>query len=303
MTTPGRVEIYERTIQVTKVLMHNEQNRYSIVKAVNPDKPIEQQQEKIFKGPLDYPKEGSRFKVKFVQEHDANRKENYFKIRQSEMDFKNQSEVGLIEYLIREGPNLGDKRAKELVQAFGVEVIDTLAFKPELVLAKRKEGHFDGLTEARLNELTEWACAEKSVEKIKQMLYGLGLTPSLIGKMILHFGHQVSAIVKNDPFRFGEVDGIGFATTWKIAKAAGCPKEDPNRIKYGILHTLSENEGDGHCCMEDKELVHKAQLLLEVPQKLVEQHLKELIESGKLCSNQTNPQPLSQFPDLFDIVE
>ena len=219
------------------------------------------------------------------------------------MDFKNQTEGALIEYLTREGPNLGDKRARELVQAFGTEVIDTLAFKPELVIAKRREGHFDGLTEERLTQLTEWACAEKSVEKIKQMLYGLGLTPSLINKMIVHFGHQGVAIVKNDPFRFGEVDGIGFATTWKIAKAAGCPKEDPNRIKYGIMHTLLENEGKGHCCMDDKDLVHKSQLLLEVPQKLVEQYLKELIESQKLCSQETNVQSLSQFPDLFDIVE
>jgi len=303
MTTPGKVQIYERTIEVTRVLMHNPQSRYAIVKAVNPDKPPEQREEKVFKGTLDYPKEGGRFKVKFVQEYDATRKEHYFKIRHSELDFKQQSESGLVEYLTREGPNLGDKRARELVQAFGSETIDTLAFHKEKVLEKRKEGHFDGLTEARLEELSEWAQAEKNVEKMKQTFYSLGLTPSLVSRLIGHFGHQSPAILKNDPFRFNEVDGVGFATAWKIAKAAGCPVEDPNRIRHGILYVLSEYESEGHCCMEQKDLVYKAQQLLEVSQSLVEQHLKSLLDDLKLCSSETNLQSLSQVPELFDIVE
>jgi hypothetical protein len=36
---------------------------------------------------------------------------------------------------------------------------------------------------------------------------------------------------------------------------------------------------------------------------MILKYLDELIETGKLCNSETNPQPFSQYPELFDIVE
>lgn len=280
--------------------MNNPETGYSVVSAFNPEKP--DGKPAIFKGVLDAPKEGKRYKVKFVQEHS---KEHgaYFKIRQSETELKAQSVRGVIEYLVREGPNLGEKRARELVEVYGVNVIDVLAKKANEVWQKKQEGYFAGLTEDRLKELSLWAAEEKSVEAIKTLFYGLGITPSIIGRIIAHFGRQAPNILKTDPFRFKEVDGIGFQTAWMIAKAAGCPKDNPSRIRYGILHMLEENESNGHCCMSEEDLIYKSQQLLDVPKALVVKHLAELVEQNKLCNSETNPQSLSQYPELFDIVE
>lgn len=310
MPPPGKVVIREATMEVKHVLCHNKDTGYSIVKGFNPDKKPEEQVIRLFKGALDSPKPGVRYKVKFIQEYDAARATDefegkYFKIRQSEMDLQGQADNGIIQYLLREAPNLGEKRARELVEEFGKETIDVLANRPSDVMEKKgtKPGLFDGLTDARLKELSEWAISEKTVEETKKILYAIGLTPGLVRNLISHFKGEVTKILKTDPFRFTEVDNIGFKTAWLIAKAAGCPKEDPNRIRCGIMHTLSEQEADGHCCTEEEDLIYAAQQLLDVPKALVKKFLDELIESGKLCNHKTNPQPFSKHPELFDIVE
>ena len=310
MAAPGKVAIKEATMEVKHVLMHNKDTSYSIVKGFNPDKKPEEQKIWIFKGNLENPKPGMRYTVKFVKEFDASRasEENeghYFKIRQSEMNVAGQESKGIIEYLLREAPNLGEKRARELVEAFGKETIDVLASRSAEVMALKgtQPGLFDGLTEARLKELSDWAVAEKTVEETKKILYGLGLTPGIVRNLISHFKSEVTKILKTDPFRFMEVDNIGFKTAWLIAKAAGCPKDDPNRIRCGIMHMLSEQEAEGHSCTEEEDLIYASQQLLDIPKALVKKYLDELLESGKLCSHKTNPQPFSKHPELFDISE
>jgi exodeoxyribonuclease V alpha subunit len=53
--------------------------------------------------------------------------------------------------------------------------------------------------------------------------------------------------------------GIGFKTADTIAQAVGIPRDSPERVKAGLLYTLSEAADAGHCFLPVPNLVTAAE--------------------------------------------
>lgn len=272
------------------VKFYNEETRYAIVFAVAPAKDPNRQI--TFKGVLDHPTDGASYHVKGYMEFDFSRQSHYFKIRHSEPKEHKTSE-GWAEYLMREGPNVGDHRAKELVTLFGDQVIHVLANDPDKALS------IQGLSADRLKELSEWAQEEILLADTKKMLYALGITPGLVRRLVMKYGRSTTKVVKTDPFLTMEVDGIGFATASKIGEAVGCTADNPRRIKCGIIHTMKEHAENGHTCIVWDRLVEKAQKLLGVAREKIILSVKELIAESLLCTQRSDPRPFAKNHELF----
>lgn len=294
----------EGFIFVVGCLFYKAASQYAILKCVNHRKPKDQQVEFVSKGKFfSMPKKGDVYKVRGRMERDEDRKEDYFNVIWSELKLEEQTTQGMIEYLRREGPNVGDIRARELVDNFGSSVLMVLANEPQKVMERKGNGCFDGLTQERLDQLSIWARDQLRVADAKQKLYSLNVGPATVSKIIVFFGTKIIEVLANDPFRLMQIDGIAFLTADKIASANGCKPDNPGRIKNGILFTMQECEKDGHSCMTYEDLIEKSQKLLGVSKTAVTEQCALLLESEELCTSAVQPQKYSRLPHLFDIVE
>jgi exodeoxyribonuclease V alpha subunit len=99
------------------------------------------------------------------------------------------------------------------------------------------------------------------------------------------------AVVRDEPFRLAsEVWGIGFKTADTIAAAVGIPWDSPQRIKAGLLYTLSQAADDGgHCYLPEPNLIREAAKILEVGKELIGPCLDELMAGGDEAVRETVP--------------
>jgi exodeoxyribonuclease V alpha subunit len=91
--------------------------------------------------------------------------------------------------------------------------------------------------------------------------------------------------VSENPYELTSVFGVGFAIADRIARAEGRSDADPERLRAGLLHVLSEAERSGSTCLPMRALVEAAgELLGAVPGEPVVQHLAatgDLVRSGE----------------------
>lgn len=260
-----------------------------------------------FKGTFpEYPERGQTFCVKGTIEKDNKRQDSngqpskFFKVTFARPQEIN-SEAGWIEYLIKECPRVSEIRATELVNAFGVHVIEKLAESADTIMAAKSTVMKVPIRKEEADKIHAWAKAELRLSKMKGWLYEKNLTYSVVGKIVGKYGKQAPQVVRNNPYQLTEIDGIGFLTADKIAKAVKIPNDSPARIQAGILHTMNhELEGGGHTCITEHNLLEAVCKLLGVHQELVKAGIKELLSSGKLANEATDVKSVSQFPFLFD---
>lgn len=285
----------ERTATVLKVLFHNKDNNYAILKCENAESKAKLPGGFVVKGAFpDAPVPGNSYRMIGYAERDPQRREWYFKVKEAHHT-GNRTAEGWVEYLTREGPHIGDIRAEELYEKFGDAVIDKMAESVDNLLGMR------GITRERADELHVWAKQEKYLANIKQWLYRHGLKPAMISKIIIVHGNKTAQVVQKDTFLLTEIKGIGFKTADFIAQKVGLPATDKRRIETGVVFALKELlEDGGHTCVFHDRLTRAAQELLSVDKELIYEAYKSLVASGKLCTQRSDILEVSKRPHLFE---
>jgi len=187
--------------------------------------------------------------------------------------------AGLIEYLVREAPNLGGANASRIVAAFGNDAIRIMATDANRLT------EIPGLSYKSRTELAEWAKGESNNAATKVKLYKLGLLPGLVSKLMRAFGRDAERKIKEDCYALSKIDGIGFRTVALVADALGIPPDDPGRIKAGILHQIEVMQEDGHSCIHRNELIRESCNLLMITHDKVTIQLDALLEERLLLDD------------------
>ncbi|MEE1072968.1 MAG: helix-hairpin-helix domain-containing protein, partial [Cellulosilyticum sp.] len=105
--------------------------------------------------------------------------------------------------------------------------------------------------------------AQYELRRAMLFLQDYGITPTYAVKIYQHYKHQTTEVVKNTPYRLVEdIYGIGFRKADEIAAQVGIAKEDPNRIKTGVLYLLTNFSNNGHTYMPRNMLIEEAIKLL-----------------------------------------
>jgi exodeoxyribonuclease V alpha subunit len=95
-------------------------------------------------------------------------------------------------------------------------------------------------------------------------LTGHGVAPGIAVKSFKKYGPGAVDVVRSNPYRLAEeVFGVGFLTADRIARQLGIAENAPERLEAGVLHTLLEAVGQGHCFVPDDALLATAANLLE----------------------------------------
>ena len=172
---------------------------------------------------------------------------------------------------------IGSRLAERIVAHFGMDTLEVIEHRPELLEQVPDIGPKRSLAIA-----LAWQ-EQKQVKEIMLFLHSHAVSTNLAVKIYKQYGDQSLAVVQADPYRLArDIYGVGFKTADRLARALGLPGDHPSRIEAGIVYALSEMTGDGHVYSPLVELTEKAAALLEVPPELVQPALERLAEQESI---------------------
>lgn len=153
---------------------------------------------------------------------------------------------------------IGPVTAGRIVDRFGKSTFYVMNNTPEKLL------DIPGISETRLEEILDGYHKSISIRELMVYMAPLGVTPRKLMKIQEHFGDAALKIVKENPYRLCEINGMGFLTVDPIAvRAQNFKPENPLRIKAAIAYVLQRAaEDDGHLYLTSEEVVDKASQLL-----------------------------------------
>jgi exodeoxyribonuclease V alpha subunit len=153
---------------------------------------------------------------------------------------------------------LGPARAAQVVEAFGLDSLSILDQEPERLLEIR------GIGPSTVERVRESWEKHRGIQQIMIFLTGHGVAPGIAVKAFKKYGAGAVDVVRSNPYRLAEeVFGVGFLTADRIARQLGIPEDAPERLEAGVLHTVVEAVGQGHCFVPEDALLATAATLLE----------------------------------------
>lgn len=152
---------------------------------------------------------------------------------------------------------IGAKTAKKIVKHFGIDTFKIIEQEP-LVLAQ-----VSGISKKKAQEIGEVFHAQYELRRAMLFLQEYGITPTYAIKIYKQYKDKTTEVVKNTPYRLvDDIYGIGFRKADEIAARVGIAKDDPHRIKTGILYLLTSFSNNGHTYMPRPRMMEEAVKLL-----------------------------------------
>jgi len=190
---------------------------------------------------------------------------------------------GLANYLANhpEMKGIGPVKARLIAERFGHDFDRIITDDPGQI-AEAARLSPDAVQKLRV----EWL-KTRETNKAITWLAAFNLTHHQVTSLVKKFGNDVLGLLKADPYIIvREVRGFGFKRVDKIARKMGTAKDDPARIRAGVLHCVNESLDQGDCWIEFEELVDQANVLLVMDvldsRDRIEQALDRLIDEKVL---------------------
>jgi len=147
-----------------------------------------------------------------------------------------KTEEGLKMFLMDKLPNIGDVRARNIIEKFGIDgTTEVLNNDIEQLL------QINGITERRLPPIKEAWKKEKTLKELYMWLSDHGIEPALGRKMHEMWGSNALSILQENPYRLVEIKGIGFVRADNIAHKVLPKVNVPYRTKACMLFVLQQD--------------------------------------------------------------
>jgi len=202
--------------------------------------------------------------------HDHPKYGTQFKFEAAVRPIPSTSEA-IEKFLVEYVKGCGPKMARKLLQATGDRFDAVLERQPDTLLSIK------GVKPELLTRIREaWNAngLEKQVSLfLAKYQIGLGWTQ----RVAKHFGTRAVAALTENPYRFTEIDGIGFKRADEIALRMGWSRCSPQRAEAILLYLMAESETDGHVFLTQAELQDKmfsSGVTMPVAQEALETHLQ-----------------------------
>lgn len=169
------------------------------------------------------------------------------------------SEAAVERYLASGAINgVGPETARRIVERFGKDTLKILDEDPSALRQVK------GIGKKRLAQIQEAWDGQRSSREVMLFLRGKGgMGPVIAEKIVAKYGHQTRAVLDEDAYRLArEIDGVGFLTADRLARALGMAVDDPRRVRAGLLHVATEALNDGHVAVPVPALLEEASRLL-----------------------------------------
>jgi len=185
-----------------------------------------------------------------------------------------------IEMLLGSGliTNIGNARAKRIIEAFGAQTLDVLDNEPDRLT------EVAGIGKKILEKIKAAWQREKSVRGLMLFLQQCSVSVNLAHKIFKAYGPSAQQHISRNPYCLADdIWGVGFTKADAIAQKLGFSHDSFKRIRAGLTHLMREASADGHTFMPQARLSKAAADLLEVKEELVLFSLDHCIEEGRLA--------------------
>jgi len=172
---------------------------------------------------------------------------------------------------------VGAALAARIVKKFGDDTLRIIEEEPER-LAEIK-----GISERKAMEIAAQIEEKRDMREALIYLQQYGISNTLAVKIFDAYGQELYGIMRENPYRLAEdINGIGFKIADEIAARIGIHTDSDYRIRSGILYTLLQAVGEGHCYLPMKILLERAQTLLGVDAENIRPQTDNLMMDKKL---------------------
>lgn len=172
---------------------------------------------------------------------------------------------------------VGAALAARIVKKFGDDTFRIIEEEPER-LAEVK-----GISERKAREIAVQMEEKKDLREALVFLQQYGISNTLAVKIYDTYGMELYGVMKENPYRLAEdISGIGFKIADEIAAKIGIHTDSDYRIRSGLLYTLLQAVGEGHCYLPMNTLLERAHILLNVDVQNIEPQVHNLVMDRKL---------------------
>jgi len=154
-------------------------------------------------------------------------------------------------------PGIGPGIAARLVCTFGENTMEVLENEPQ------KVARIKGIGADRAAKIRAAMVDQSARRDLELFLVGLGFSVQKAIKVFRKLGVDALTLIKANPYVLcREVDGVGFAAADAVGTHLGIGKNDPRRVRAGVVHALESAMVSGHTCMPSAQLPKAAAKLL-----------------------------------------
>ncbi len=192
---------------------------------------------------------------------------------------KSPEDVLSIERYLASGAikGIGAALAARIVREFKEDTFRIMEEEPER-LAEVK-----GISERKAMEIAGQMEEKRGLRQAMLFLQQYGISQTLSVKIYRTYGQELYTILKENPYRLADdIQGVGFRIADEIAAKVGIHTDSDFRIRSGILYVLQQAAAEGHTCLPQEVLSHRAEELLGIEAQYIEKHYMDLAIDKKV---------------------
>lgn len=189
-----------------------------------------------------------------------------------------QDRVGIQRYLGSGAiKGIGCALAARIVKQFGDDTFRIMEEEPER-LAEIK-----GISEKKAREIAIQMEEKKDLRDAMIFLQEYGISNTYAVKIYDAYGMELYSIMKENPYKLAEdISGIGFKLADDIAQKIGIHMDSDYRIRSGVVYTLLQAVGEGHCYLPMETLLDRSEALLGVDRETIRVQMDNLSMEKKV---------------------
>ena len=201
-----------------------------------------------------------------------------FSIREF-MPVEPTSEEGMVRYLSSKVfKGIGEKTAQHIVNKFGKNTFKIIDISPESLSKVKGVGK-----KQRKSLLAAWD-EQRGLRDVMTFLRGVGISHAYAQRIFAKNGLNSIPLIKTNPYKLTDIEGIGFLTADGIARNLGFDKNSPHRAVAGLLYMLEQQALNGHTCFTRQALLEKTSQELDIKLEILETSTQQLLDDSLLYS-------------------
>ena len=201
-----------------------------------------------------------------------------FSIREF-MPVEPTSEEGMVRYLSSKVfKGIGEKTAQHIVNKFGKNTFKIIDISPESLSKVKGVGK-----KQRKSLLAAWD-EQRGLRDVMTFLRGVGISHAYAQRIFAKNGLNSIPLIKTNPYKLTDIEGIGFLTADGIARNLGFDKNSPHRAVAGLLYMLEQQALNGHTCFTRQVLLEKTAQELDIKLEILESSTQQLLDDSLLYS-------------------
>lgn len=172
---------------------------------------------------------------------------------------------------------VGASLAARIVKKFGDDTFRIIEEEPER-LAEVK-----GISDRKAREIGIQMEEKKDLREALVYLQQFGISNTLAVKIYDTYGMNLYSVMKENPYKLAEdITGVGFKIADEIAAKIGIHTDSDYRIRSGLLYTLLQAVGEGHCYLPMDLLLRRSSVLLNVAREDIRPQVDNLMMDKKV---------------------